>query len=245
MPSLRTRTAASTEPTAARSRAERGATMVEYALIVAVFLVPLGYGVSFLMDSGSGQIEKVSTGVARSDLEASTTIEDGGTATTLATTTTTSTTTTTAPTTTTTVKPTTTTTAPTTTTTVKPTTTTTTVKATNSAGTMAQATATRSGNSWSATTTVTVKDDKGAAIVGAKVTVLVRTLQIDSKGKQTWVETTTTATSGAGGSIAVNATNLARTGNPYIDKVEFVLTDVQATGLTWDGNQAKTSVSVP
>jgi len=92
---------------------------------------------------------------------------------------------------------------------------------------------------------VTVTDDKGAPIVGAKVTVLVRTLQIDSKGKQTWVETTTTATSGADGSIAVNATNLARTGNPSIDKVEFVLTDVAATGLTWDGNQAKSSVSVP
>lgn len=243
MPSPRTRTAADTDHTATGTRSERGATIVEYALIVAVFLVPFAYTVSFLTDSGGGQIKKISTGVARADLEATTTIADSAN-TTLATTTTTSTTTTTAPTTTTTVKPTTTTTtAPTTTTTVKPTTTT--VKATKSGGTMAQATATKSGNSWSATTTVTVTDDKGAPIVGAKVTVLVRTLQIDNKGKQTWVETTTTATSGAGGSIAVNAANLARTGNPFVDKVEFVLTDVQATGLTWDGNQATSSVSVP
>jgi len=246
MPSLRNRTTTDRSSRLRTGANERAATMVEYALIVALVLVPLGFGVQYLQGSADDQFHTVANGVARADLETATTVLDGATTSTTAAPTTTSTTTSTTTTsTTTTVKPTTTT---TTTTTIKPTTTTTsttttttTPKATKSSSTMAQATATASSKSkWQADTTVTIKDNLGVPVVGATVTVSVRTLVNGA-----WITTSTQAVTGPGGAVSVTASNLNRTGKDTVDQVQFVVTGVSAAGLTWDGTGSNSTVSKP
>ena len=229
MPSLRNRTTTDRSSRLRTGANERAATMVEYALIVALVLVPLGFGVQYLQGSADDQFHTVANGVARADLETATTVLDGATTSTTAAPTTTSTTTST--------------TTTSTTTTVKPTTTTTTTtpKATKSSSTMAQATATASSKSkWQADTTVTIKDNLGVPVVGATVTVSVRTLVNGA-----WITTSTQAVTGPGGAVSVTASNLNRTGKDTVDQVQFVVTGVSAAGLTWDGTGSNSTVSKP
>ena len=229
-----------------RSRSERGATLVEYVLLISVFVIPASLGVQFMQNGAEAKIGHVAGGVAHADAENPTTTIDGAGTTTSTTTTSTTTTTTVKPTTTTTtVKPT------TTTTTVKPTTTTsttttTTVKASKSTGTISQATSTaQDKNLWTSTTTITVKDNLGKPVVGATVTVKVRTLVVDKKGKQSWVETTEEGTTNSSGNVVVTVTDMARKATPYVDQIEFSVTAITYSGLTWDGKGITTSASRP
>ncbi len=159
-----------------RARSDRAATLVEYALLVAVLVIPVVEGLSFLQTGARTKMGHVAENVAQSP---TTTIDDGsgsdGSGGGATPTSTTAAPTTTAPTTT--IAPTTTTQKPTTTTT---TTTTTTappkpIPATNDAAT---ATAEKTSKStWSATAATTVMTKDGKPVVGAKVTLEICTRQ--------------------------------------------------------------------
>lgn len=228
-----------------RRRTERGATLVEYALLVAVLAIPVGAGADVVFDSAKGKFTKTAAevGVQGEEGKVTTTTEKPTTTTTTAPTTTTSTTTTT-------VKPTTTTTTttvkPTTTTTVKPTTTTT-VKSTTSSGSFSSPTVTTvdKGKKWQATSTLTVLDDKGTPIADADVKIKVRWLEVNSKGKETWKEDTIDGETGKGGTATVDSGSLNLTSNPKVTKVEFTLVEVDADDLKWDGKQVGISASAP
>lgn len=230
-----------------RSRSERGATLVEYVVLISVFVIPATLGVQFMQDGAEAKIGHVASGVAHADSENPTTTIDGETTTS---TTTTSTTTTTAPTTTTTRPPSTTVAPPTTTrppstTTTTTSTTTTTVKASKSTGSMSQATSTaQDKNYWTSATTITVKDNLGKPVVGAKVDVKVRTFVVDKKGKGTWVETTQQGTTNSSGVVVVTVKDMARKA-PYVDQIEFSVTAITFSGLTWDGKGITTSADKP
>jgi len=164
-----------------RRRAERAATLVEYALLVAVLAIPTISGLSYLTSGTKTKMTNVADNVAasRSSDDDEDPGDDGGgsggsstTTTTTSTTTSTTTTTIATTTTTTTQKPTTTT---TTTTTTIPQTTTTLPRATNAPAT---ATATKtSSKSWSATASTTVTTSDGSPVVGARVTLEICTRQ--------------------------------------------------------------------
>lgn len=162
-----------------RRRSERAATLVEYALLVAVLAIPTISGLSYLTSGTKTKMTNVADNVAASRNSDDEDPGDdgggsGGSSTTTTSTTTTTTTTTIATTTTTTQKPTSTTTTTTTTTTI-PRTTTTLPRATNAPAT---ATATKtSSKSWSATASTTVTTSDGSPVVGARVTLEICTRQ--------------------------------------------------------------------
>lgn len=233
-------------PGRAGRRSERGVTLVEYALVVAVFALPTIGAIQFTQNEAKDQFQEIGANVGRVDETTTTTEPDGGTSTTSTTTTTaptttTSTTTSTTTTSTTTVKPTTTTTSTTTTTTAKPTTTTT-VKPTTSAGTFGKVTTVDNGSTWTASTTVTIRDNQGAVVKGAKVTVLIRT-KVNGK----WSERSVEVTTDASGNATITADKLDNSGKSksQVTDVEFVLNDISASGLNWDKKTVTVSASNP
>jgi Flp pilus assembly pilin Flp len=226
-------------------RNERAATLVEYALIVALVAIPSIAAVDFLADSARQEFSQSAGSVSRtgSSEEATTTSTPPSTAVPSTTTTTTppasttSTTTTSAP-------------PPSTTTTVAPTTTSTTTTtappvATLVGGTFGAVTTSTSGSNWSATTTLTVRNNLGLPVAGAAVSVRVRTLEVDNKGNQTWRESTVGGSTGSGGTATVSSGSLARTGNPKVTQVQFVLNGITAAGLSWDGTPATAGAAAP
>ena len=234
-------------PGRAGRRSERGVTLVEYALVVAVFALPTIGAIQFTQNEAKDQFQEIGANVGRVDETTTTTEPDGGTSTTSTTTTTAPTTTTSTTTsttttsTTTTVKPTTTTTSTTTTTTAKPTTTTT-VKPTESGGTFGKVTTVDNGSTWTASTTVTIRDNQGAVVKGAKVTVLIRT-KVNGKWSERSVEVTTDASGNA--TITADKLNNSGKSKSQVTDVEFELDDVSASGLEWDKDNVTVSASAP
>jgi hypothetical protein len=104
---------------------------------------------------------------------------------------------------------------------------------------------TSTSNDWRASTTLTVKDNLGSPVVGADVKVKVRTLVVDKNNKQSWKETTVSGTTGSGGSATIDSGSLKRSGSNRVIQVEFVLVDVDADDLNWDGTQAKVAANAP
>lgn len=156
----------------APTRTERGATLVEYAMIVAVFAVPAWAGISFLQSTAEAKMGHVATNVASppTTTPAGSGGDGGGgaTSTTASTTTTTAApTTTTSTTTTTTQPPTTTTTRPPTTTTTSTTTTTTAPRKVNTSPSIS---VTNNKKKWNSTFSTTATDGSNKGISGATVT---------------------------------------------------------------------------
>ncbi len=223
----------------ARPRAERGATLVEYALIVAVLVLPVAGGVQALQDSAKGHFQEQANGMkrpysSRVEVAAATTLPGPSTTTTVAPSTTT--TTTTVPTTT----------VPTTTTTAAPvTTTTTTVQATTASATLSAPRTTSGGSTWSIATDLTVRNNLGTAVGGASVSVTVRLLAVDNRGVGTWSESVASGTTGADGVAVIDSGTVRRTGNPYVGRIEIVVRSVTATGLVWNGAASTISATAP
>lgn len=236
---------------------ERATGAVEYALLIAVLAVPTAGAADYVGNNAKSLFETASAGIEDQGglaLEGSTTTTtpDGGTTTTAPTTTTTA-----APTTTTTSPPTTTTTAPSTTTTTSPPTTTTTAPSTTttaaptttappSAGATFSDPTThrhRGNRYWSARTTLSLRDAGGVAVPGAEVTITIRYLNDNRWNSEFWTEETVTVTTGLGGSINVSSDVVRRRGFTVVTYIEFVVTDVQADGMDWDGNATSVGVS--
>lgn len=222
---------------------------MEYALIAAAIAVPVTGGVQFLQGTAKDQFQQQANGMAtpyssRVEVAAETTVPSPATTTTVAPTTTA------APSTTTTVAPSTTTTtvAPsTTTTTVRPTTTTTTTvpRATRAIATLSNARRTSSSSTWSLATDLTVRDDLGAPVANAAVSVTVRLRAVDNRGNTSWSESVASGTTGANGVAVIDSGAVRRTGNPSIDRIEIVVRSVAAPGLTWDGATPGVNASAP
>jgi Flp pilus assembly pilin Flp len=215
--------------------AERGASLVEYALLVAVLALGTLAGLDALQSSASAAFREQAAEM--SDPPAADVASN--TPTTAAPTTAPPTTTppTTAPPTTT--RPTTTTTSTTTTTT---TTTTTVPKATTATGTWGATSATRDGNRWNASATLTVTDDRGQAVRGATASVKVE-YRIDGGGWQTG-QPVSGATSSSG-TLQVSTADLARSGKSPVTSIRYTVTTVDAAGLRWVGGSPSTTLSAP
>jgi hypothetical protein len=99
-------------------------------------------------------------------------------------------------------------------------------------------------NRWTSTTTLTVKDNLGKPVVGAKVTVTVWTLVVEKKGTESWTETTEQVTTNSDGQVVVTATDLSRK-TPSVDEIEFSVTAITYDGLSWDGKDITTSAKKP
>lgn len=199
----------------ARPRAERGATLVEYALIVAALVVPVAGGAQFLQDSAKGHFQEQANGMSRPyssrvEVAAETTLP--GTSTT---------------------------------TTVAPSTTTTTVRATTATATLSAPRTTSGGSTWSIATDLTVRNNLGATVGGASVSVTVRLLAVDNRGDGTWSESVASGTTGADGVAVIDSGSVRRTGNPYVGRIEIVVRSVTASGLVWNGTAGTVSATAP
>lgn len=222
-------------------RSERGATLVEYALLVAVLALGSLAGLDALQTSAEAAFREQASEM--SDPPAGGT---SGTPTTAAPTTappttappTTAPPTTAAPVTTTTVRPTTT----TSTTTTSTTSTTTVPRATTATGTWGATGATRDGSRWTATATLTVTDDRGQAVHGAAVTVRVE-YRVDGGSWQTGQPVSGATTSS--GTLRVSTADLARSGRSAVTSIRYTVLTVDAAGLPWVGGSPSTTLSAP
>jgi Flp pilus assembly pilin Flp len=205
-----------------RSR-ERGASLPEYALLVAVFALATLAGIDALQSSASAAFR------AQADE-----LSDGPTTSAPATTAPPST----APPTT--ARPTTTTTSTTTTTTS--TTTTTIAAARTASATWGATSSTRSGSTWTAAATLSVTDDRGQPVRGAAVVVLVE-YRIGSGSWQQADEIDASTTSS--GTVALSTDGLARTGRNAVSSVRYTLVDLEPGSLRWSGASSSVTLAAP
>jgi hypothetical protein len=233
------------------NRRERAATLPEYALLVAVFVVPTMLGVQYVQNGAKSKVNAMAAGVSHG-YETTTTVadgsggsgDDGGSGTTTSTTTTTTTTTSTTTTTTTPPTTTSTTVKPTTTTTTPPTTTT--VKATKSSASLSAITTDDNGSRrsdptwWTASTTATVKDNLGKAVANATVTFTWTTY--DKNGKKI-TSGNGTATTDSSGKATYTTSNLTWSS---VYKITIDVTQITtSSGLTFDGNTTAVTSNRP
>jgi hypothetical protein len=224
-------------PRSRRSRAARGAALVEYSLLLVLFCLASTAAIDQLTDAGGDKLSTVSgnigdppkvsgVGVGISTTAAPATTGPAPTTTTaVPTTTTTSTTTTT-------IKPTTTTKAPTTTTSTTTSTTTTTIKATKAGAVLSGATMTQSGKNdkkWAVEVTATVRDNLNKPVANATVTVEV----VIMKSNGTELATVNlSGTTNASGVVTLTANGT----NDNNARVSFTVTNLTGLGsLSWDG----------
>jgi len=211
-------------------RTERAATLVEYALLVAVFVVPASAGLSFMRDSAKSKMGHVATQVAKSPTTTTTEAGDGGggggssTSTTAAPTSTTTTTT------------------PTTTTTSTPPTSTTVAKVAKTTAPTLTTSKSGSGGSkrWKVDGSVKITDNTGAAVNGATVTFQVQ--EFDKYGNVT-ATTTVTATTISSGNATLTVSNLTSSDRT----VKVTVTNVTGlpAGTTWNGSSTNAQANRP
>lgn len=225
-----------------RRRTERGATVVEYALIVAVLAVPSVAGIEALRDSAAratgDAAEEISSGYrpVEQTEEPPPSVPSTPDPTTTTPSPTAPSPTTAAPTT-----------APTTTgappTTVAPTTTVAPV-ATAAAGEWGSATVESLGPRWRAMVPVTVLDDLGGPVADASVT-----LRIEVLRGGTWRSSgpDLSAVTPANGSLVVETGELQRSGPPSsrVARVRISVVSLAAPGLDWSGGPAPAVVDAP
>jgi Flp pilus assembly pilin Flp len=213
---------------------QRGATFVEYALIVALVASVASVGVkgvtavaSAMFDNVKHSIEVGQGGVEVSDAP-----------------TTTTTTTTTIPPTTTTLPPTTT----TTTTTRPPTTTTTTTTApagpTKTGATFGTSSTSVSFFGWNLATSVTVKGNNGAVLPNATVTVTL-TYPVTAFGRTTYQTDTVTATTNAQGVATITAGPYGRSFFGNTTDVTLTISGITSGTVPWDGTAASQTILAP
>lgn len=216
-------------------RTERAATLVEYALLVAVFVVPASAGLSFMRDSAKSKMGHVAEQVAKSPTTTTTEAGDGGggggssTSTTAAPTSTTTTTT------------------PTTTTTSTPPTSTTVAKVAKTTAPTLTTSKSGSGGSkrwkskrWKVDGSVKITDNTGAAVNGATVTFQVQ--EFDKYGNVT-ATTTVTATTSSSGNATLTVSNLTSSDRT----VKVTVTNVTGlpAGTTWNGSSTNAQANRP
>ena len=228
-----------------RSTRERGATLVEYSLLVALLAVPTIGAAEMMQDGATTKVNSTAAGISTKTIPVVPTTAGGG-----GSTTTTTTTTTLPPTTTTTTPPptTTTTVAPTTTTTVAPTTTTT--KASGSASSWTAPTATSTGNKkdkrWTVSPSVRVLDNLGAKVAGASVTVTITYKDRDGRWQR---DSDVTSSTDANGNVTFTPSQAFGTNTDsnykYASEVVFTITKVEKPGLTWNGSGSAVTVKNP
>lgn len=206
------------------ARGERGATLVEYALIVAIVAVGLIGATDLLGAAAEAKFESAGEGIS---------VSDGSTPTTAPTPTTTPT--------------------PTTAPTTVPggggggtTTTTSTVPEadpvpTRSYSTWGPGSTQQKGNTWSAQVPIVITDDLGQRVEGATVTVRVE--YRDSTGWHT--STTQVKTTGANGALTFSSDDLARTGKDPVTEIRFTVTSVESEGLQHRPTTPSTTVKKP
>ena len=231
---------------------ERGASGVEVALLVAVVAVAVLGAVQFLGGQSASGLEDANKGLTQTTSDADggggsspgpgsgggssggsggptvpgSTPPPRGTSTTTATPSTTAAPTTTA--------------APATTTTATPTTST--MPPLVAAPTFNNISTWRDGSDWRASTTLDLASG-GAPVVGAEVTLTVRTQENKSSS---WSTTTMTVTVGFSGQIDLELGPYQRTGRSRIVTVEVQVTAVNPlSGATWDGSTPSASFSRP
>ena len=223
-------------------RTERAATLVEYALLVAVFVVPASAGLSFMRDSAKSKMGHVAEQVAKSPTTTTTEAGDGGggggssTSTTAAPTSTTTT-----------VRPTGGSASPPTTTTSTPPTSTTVAKVAKTTAPTLTTSKSGSGGSkrwkskrWKVDGSVKITDNTGAAVNGATVTFQVQ--EFDKYGKVT-ATTTVTATTSSSGNATLTVSNLTSSDRT----VKVTVTNVTGlpAGTTWNGSSTNAQANRP
>jgi Flp pilus assembly pilin Flp len=219
-------------------RSERGATLVEYTLLVAVLALGSLAGLDALQSSAAAAFREQASEMSDPPAGGA-----SGTPTTAAPTTAAPTTappTTAAPVTTTTVRPTTTT--STTTTSTTSTTTTTVPRATTATGSWGATSATRDGSRWTASATLTVTDDLRQSVRGAAVTVRVE-YRVDGGSWQTGQPVS--GSTGSSGTLQITTADLARSGRSPITSIRYTVLTVDAAGLRWVGGSPSTTLSAP
>jgi len=217
-----------------RRRGERGVSLVEYALLVALLAVPSIAGIQALQDgmgdASQGAADRISDPTI--PIVPSTTTQPPP-PTTNSTTSTTSTTTTTT-TTTTTIPPATTTTQPPTTTIPPP---------SQSVSTFGQVTTSTASNPtrWSAQTSVAIRNNANAPVPGATVVV-----GIEFRKGGTWSSgPNLTATTNATGTLLIDSGLYPSSGGSRADEIRFRVISVTAPGLTWQPNAQAPSALKP
>lgn len=226
---VRSRAELDPRPTGRFRRTERAATLVEYAMLVAVFVVPASAGVAFMRDSAKSKMGHVATQVAKSPTTTTTEAGDGGggggssTSTTAAPTSTTTTT-------------------PTTTTTSTPPTSTTVAKVAKTTAPTLTTSKSGSGGSkrWKVDGSVKITDNTGAAVNGATVTFQVQ--EFDKYGNVT-ATTTVTATTSSSGNATLTVSNLTSSDRT----VKVTVTNVTGlpAGTTWNGSSTNAQANRP
>jgi Flp pilus assembly pilin Flp len=227
-----------------RSRFQRGATFVEYAMLMGLFAAASTAGINVVnKESGEkvtsvsatvGELPRVQGSVPVSTVAVKVPATTAPPATTAAPATTSTSTTTT-------VKPTTTTSTTTSTTAAPPTT-----KApTKGSVALPTPTAVKSSDdkTWTATTTLTVMDNNGTPVAGATGNVKIRTYTRGQSNSWQWQEKVVSYKTGADGKVVLSTDALQYTGGTgQVTKVEFVLESAQMpNNLPWD--QSKSTVS--
>jgi Flp pilus assembly pilin Flp len=217
---------------------QRGATFVEYALIVALVASVASVGVRGVTAVASAMFDNVKHSIE---------VGQGGVEVSDAPTTTTTTTTTIPPTTTTLPPTTTTTTKPATTTTTAPTTTTTTAPAgpTKTGATFGTSSTSVNYNGWYLATSVTVKGNNGAVLANATVTITLH-YPVNWFGSTSFTDTTVTVTTDAQGRATINAGPFGRTtywGNTT--QVQLTISGITSGSVPWDGTAASQTILAP
>ncbi len=215
-----------------RRRGERAATLVEYALLVAVFVVPASAGLSFMRDSAKSKMGYVAAQVAKSPTTTTTEAGSGGggggsssstTSTTTAPSSTTSTTTST-----------------TTTTTTQPPVTVPKVAQAASPTLSASKYWEDGKKRWQVSGSVSISDDSGSPVNGAVVEIKIEEIDEDDMVTSTQFETITTDPSG-GASFLISG---LKKGDR---RVRVTVTSVTGlpSGTTWNGDQPDSEANRP
>lgn len=214
-----------TIPPRPTSRPQRGATIVEYSLLVAILAVGTLGAISFVQDSAKAKTEHSAEHISTRTIPTPTTADDEGH---LPTTTSTPPTTTTEP-----PPP-----PPPSSTTTEPPPPTPTSATANWTGT-SKDTRRRNGNDeWRANATIQVTDDLGNPVSGATVSV-----RISFRRGTSWQNVSTLSeTTGSAGSLTVQSGYYRTSGTSRADEIRFSITSVSTPGLNYTGGQPIISV---
>lgn len=131
-------------------------------------------------------------------------------------------------------------------TTAPPTTTTTAPPPAVATGSLGSASSRSTGAGWIASAELTLLDQRGEPVVGAEVTVEVRSRRVRRSGSVTWDTTTRTGTVGADGRLVIETGPWRPSGSNRITDVTYEVIDVEVPdGGSWDEGPATIAIAAP